>query len=188
MILGLPVLSTKRKTRTLSTLCLIGCVLFLCSTVFPFLLEYRGTESWFATDVVSYLSFKSSTQHEALGEPSGPVAELWFGDYWVKVSACGVGYLPVFVSMFAAQVVTLIAGVIFVFIRRRFLAIVSTVLSLTEVALMTYVNVSFNQEIWSHNTQVGYWLAFPSFFVFLFVSILSFVWIKGKKEGNIKAV
>jgi hypothetical protein len=169
-------------------LCLVGCVLFLCSTVFPFLLEYRGTEFWFATDIVSYWSFKSSTQREALGEPSGPVAELWFGDYWVKMSAYGVGYLPAFVSMFAAQVLTLIAGAFFVFIRRRFLAIVSTVLSSTVVALMTYVNVSFKQEMWSHDTQIGYWLAFPSFFVFLFVSILSFVWIKGKNEGNIKTV
>ena len=90
--------------------------------------------------------------------------------------------------MFAAQVLTLIAGAVFVFVRRRFFAIVSTVLSLTVVALMTYVNVSFNQELWSHDTQVGYWLAFPSFFVFLFVFILSFVWIKGKNEGNIKTV
>jgi hypothetical protein len=154
---------------------LVGCVLFLCSTVFPFLLEYRSTEFWFATDTVSYWSFKSSTQPEALGEPRGPVAELWFSNYWVKVGAYGVGYLPVFVSMFAVQVLTLIAGAVFVFIRRRFLAIVSTVLALTVVALMTYVNVSFKQEIWSHNTQVGYWVAFPSFFVFLFVSILSFV-------------
>jgi len=168
-------------------MCSIGCVLFLCSTVFPFLLEYRSTEFWFATDVVSYWSFKSSTQHEALGEPRGPVAELWFNDYWVKISAYGVGYLPVFVSMFAVQILTLMAGVVFVFIRRRFLAIGSTLLSLMVVASMTYVNVSFNQEIWSHNTQVGYWLAFPSFFVFLFVSILSFVWIKEKNEGNIKA-
>lgn len=53
---------------------------------------------------------------------------------------------------------------------------------------MTYVNVSFKQEIWSHDTQVGYWLAFPSFFVFWFVSILSSVWIKGENEGNIKMV
>ncbi|HUW47319.1 MAG TPA: hypothetical protein VMW36_01070 [Patescibacteria group bacterium] len=123
-----------------------------------------------------------------MGELSGPVAELWFGDYWVKVGAYGVGYLPVFVSTFVAQVLILIAGVVFVFIRRRFLAVVSTVLSLTVVALMTYVNVSFKQEMWSHDTQVGYWLAFPSFFVFLFVSILSFAWMKEKNEGNIKTV
>jgi len=78
--------------------------------------------------------------------------------------------------------------VVFVFIRRRLLAIVPTLLSSTVVALMTYINVSFKQEMWSHDTQVGYWLAFPSFFVFLFVSILSFVWIKGKNEGNIKTI
>ena len=175
-------MSMKKKTRTLAALSLFGCFLFLGSTVFPFLLEYRRGMFWFASDNVSYWSFKSSTQPTALETPRGAAVESWFYDYWVKIGTYRTEFLlPVLVSMFLGQVVTLITGIVSVFTKRRFLAVAPAILSLIVVALMTYVNMSFKEEPWSHNTQLGYWLAFQSLFVFLFVSILSYVWAKGEK-------
>ena len=172
-----------KKTLTLVALFLFGSFLFLGSTVFPFLLEHRSGEFWFASDDVSYWSFKSSTQHEVLGNPKFPAVDSWFCDYWVKTNAYRTGLLPVLASMFLAQILTLITGVVFLFTKRRFLAIAPAILSSMVIALMTYVNISFSHP-WSNSTEVGYWLAFPSLFVFLFVFILSYVWAERKNEGK----
>jgi hypothetical protein len=164
-------------TRLLVALSLFGLFLFLFSTLFPFLVEYRsGT---FYRDVVSYWSFRSSTQHFALGQPSGPRVESWFYNYWVEIDGYRAGLAAILVSMFLAQIFTLITSLLYIFTKKRPFAVAPVILTSIVIALMTYVNMSLSHP-WSNSIDIGYVFAFPSLLVWLLVSILSYAWKKAR--------
>jgi hypothetical protein len=165
--------SISLRTRVLVALSLFGLFLFLFSTLFPFLLEYRpGT---FYRDVVSYWSFKSSTQHFALGQPSGPTVESWFYNYWVEIDEYRSGLAAILISMFMAQIFTLITNLLYIFTKKRLLAVAPVILASIVIALMTYVNNSFS-HLWSNSIDIGYVFAFPSLLVWFLILILSYAW------------
>jgi ABC-type bacteriocin/lantibiotic exporter with double-glycine peptidase domain len=170
---------TAAKTRVLVILSLFGLLLFLASTVFPFLLEHRTTTWIFARDSVSYWSFKSSTQHFVLGEPRSPTAESWFYSYWVEINEYRTGLAAILVLMFLVQIVTLVTSSVHIFTTNRVLAVASAracvILVSIVIALMTYVNNSVSHP-WSNSIDMGYVSAFLSLLVWLLVSILSYFW------------
>lgn len=157
----------------LVALSLFGLLLFLFSTLFPFLLEYRpGT---FYRDVVSYWSFESSTQHFALGQPSGPTVESWFYNYWVEIDEYRTGLAAILISMFLAQIFTLITSLLYIFTKKRPFAVAPVILGSIVITLMISVNNSVS-HLWSNSFDYGYMFAFPSLLIWLLVSILSYAW------------
>ena len=160
------------KTRALVALSLFGFFLFLVSTVFPFLLEHRTTTWVFAHDDVFYWSFKSSTQHFALGEPMFPVVESWFYNYWTEINGYQTGLAAILVSMFLVQILTLITSLAYAFTKKSLLAIAPVILASIVIALMTYVNMSLSHP-WSNSIDIGYVFSFPSLLVWFLVVILS---------------
>ncbi len=165
---------TAAKTRVLVILSLFGSLLFLASTVFPFLLEHRYTTWIFARDEVSYWSFKSSTQHLVLGEPKSPPAESWFYSYWIEINE-QTGLAAVLVLMFVFQIITLVTSAVYTFTRKRPLAVASVILVSIVIALMTYVNNSVRHQ-WSNSIDIGCVFGFLSLLAWLLVSILSYFW------------
>jgi hypothetical protein len=114
-------------------LSIFGCLLFLCSVIFPFLYQDLGSfipEDW---DQTSYWSFKSSTQ-QVRSLRLFQTVEYWFGDYWAKEYDYRSELLTVFVIMLVAQILTLITGVASVLLNGKILA--PAVLCLMVIASM----------------------------------------------------
>jgi hypothetical protein len=165
------------KTRALVALFLFAFFLFLISTVFPFLLEHRTTTWVFAQDDISYWSFKSSTQHLVLGEPTFPKVESWSYNYWIEIDRYQTGLAAVLLSMFLVQILTLITSSAYTFTKKRLLTVAPVILASIVIALMTCVNTSLSHP-WSNSIGIGYVFAFPSLLVWLLVAILSYAWKK----------
>jgi hypothetical protein len=172
-----PVTSLDTLRRAVIT---FGCLLFLCSMVFPFaLVEHKFTidvitpADW---DTTYFWSFRSSTQQFRAGILHGTV-EYWFNDYWAKEYDYRPELLTVFVIMLAAQILTLTTGAASIFFNRKILAPV--VPCLMTITLMVYIATSL--EYW-HSYQQGYWITYPSMFLFIIAFILSVV--TNRKQTN----
>jgi hypothetical protein len=78
--------------------------------------------------------------------------------------------------MFVAQVLTIITGIASILIRRRVIALAPVVLCLTVTILMIYTNVRLQESnVGLNPLQQGYWLTYPSLFLFLSGFILGLV-------------
>lgn len=152
---------------------ILGCLLFLGSSIFPFLHEIRAASIIPEdSDRTSYWSLKCSTQQVRSLFPYQTV-EYWFYDYWVKEYAYRSELPLVFVFMLAAQILTLITGIASVFLKKRLLALAPAILCPMVTALMVYVSTSFRS--WEISYQQGYWLTYPSMLFFIAAFTLSLV-------------
>ena len=152
---------------------MLGCLLFLSSTILPFLHEIRPASIIPEdSDRTSYWSLKCSTQ-QVRSLFLYQTVEYWFYDYWVKEYAIRSELPLVFVFMLLGQILTLITGVASVFLYKKILALAPAILCPTVTALMVYVGTSFRS--WEISYQQGYWLTYPSMLLFIAAFTLSLV-------------
>jgi len=159
---------------------LIGCLLFLCSMLFPF---YHFIFPTMIEHVsVYYWSYKSAVQTYWLSPPFGTpqsILEYWFCDCWFGDTLMkGFGLSWVLVFMFAAQVIILGTGITSIFNSKRILALVPTIMCPIVIGLMVYTNLRLSHlNLTMDLYQLGYWLTYPSTALF----IVSFL-IKAKSD------
>jgi hypothetical protein len=73
----------------------------------------------------------------------------------------------------------MITGIASIFTRRRVLALAPVLLCLTDTILMIYTNVRLQESnIGLNPLQQGYWLTYPSMFLFIIAFILTLVTTK----------
>jgi len=159
----------------------IGCLLFLCSMLYPFYHFIFPTmiEQSFS---VYYWSYKSSGPIYWLSPPFATpqsFLEYWFCDYWFGDTFMkGFGLSWVLVFMFAAQVIILGTGITSIFNSKRILALVPTIMCPIVIALMVYTNLRLSHlNLTMDFHQLGYWLTYASTALF----IVSFL-IKAKSD------
>jgi hypothetical protein len=85
--------------------------------------------------------------------------------------------------MFIAQILTLVTGIASIFASNRTVALIPVILCPTAIALMVYVNMKISENLGWFSYQQGYWLTYPSTFLFLFAFILS-LYVKKKNDGR----
>lgn len=153
-------------------LSMIGCLFFLCSLIFPFLFVSRPASQFMVDwDNTYFWSFKSST-HQIRSFFLNQTLEYWFYDYWVRESAFRSDLLVVFSLMFVVQILTLLAETASILINRRVLPLVPAILCPIVTALMVHVGTSYEFSI---SYQLGYWLTYPSMFLFIIAFMLTLV-------------
>lgn len=149
----------------------IGCLLFLCSMLYPFyhFIFPTMTEQRFS---VYYWSYKSAVQTYWLRPPFATpqsISEYWFCDYWfVDTFMNGFGLSWVLVFMFAAQIIILGTGITSIFSSKRILALVPTIMCPIVIALMVYTNLRLSHlNLTTDFYQLGYWSTYPSTALFI---------------------
>jgi hypothetical protein len=162
---------------------IIGCLIFLYSVTSPFLcstfvVPVPAIHIPEYGEIISshFWSFKSCNSIHSLISMSNVNTEHQFLDYWGTCYMYDPELCLIFVFMFTFQILTLVTGIASVFTRRRALALTPVLLCLAVIVLMTYVNTEFYRwNLQVNSIQQGYWLAYPSMFLFLFSSIVNMV-------------
>jgi hypothetical protein len=149
----------------------IGCILFLCSMLFPFYhcIFLSMTEQSFS---VYYSSYKSTVQIYWLRPPFGTpqriseywLCDYWFGDYFVEEFKLSWMLVLVFIT----QITALATGVASILINRRILALIPAITCPMVTVLMMCVSASlFKPNLAVDVYQLGYWLTYPSLALFI---------------------
>lgn len=169
-------------------LAMIGCFFLFFSTIFPFYHTIRYSQLAQRVSSIDFWSFKSEIHHYAsntfLLDSPYRFEQFWFIDYW---SNNYYGYLLIsgfpwiFVSMFLAQIIALVAGTVSVFVNRRAFAAAPAVLCPTVVILMIYSTLGLEGNLWN-SYKPGYWLTYPSIPMFLLSFILSLAIKRNSKK------
>lgn len=163
------------------TLSLLGCLFFVFSFVYP-LAHGQGVpghgpvESWRETSVWSY-------RYERRGRFFEDT--LWFFNYWFGGYLVGQNVsfslmsISVSISVFVFQILTLLFGTASIVSKRRSMLIVSmllsgAVLTLTMCMRQILLSIGFSMfPLMFPELQLGYYVMFPSFVLFLSATVLS---------------
>jgi len=163
---------------------IVGCLVFLFSILSPFchsvpftIPEMRATEY--------YWSFKVDIYANHLGGHHIS-RQYWFIDYWFDSYSGSWSFLSltwVLISIFVAQILTLMAGVTPILSNREVLALAPMALCSAVMVLM----MNFCQEL-SGNTdstyyEKGYWFTCLSLLVFLIAFITNLA-VRKKQKKN----
>jgi len=142
-----------------------SCGMFLVSFLFPFLqfpVRFFDSKRY----LITYWSYKSVIEPDFLSTEQR--TELSFGNYWFyswyyPPSPQFLGFSWVLVSMFSAQVVTFLTGVVSLFTKWRQLPALSAVSCLLVISTMIYTWTRVQNYIWGFATyQLGYWVTYLS--------------------------
>jgi hypothetical protein len=165
-------ISILRKTPAI-----LGCLLFLFSVIYPlyynmFITLAGGGSTYYWSYELTMKWFVIVVLHSE---------QYWFSNYWFSsYGAVGFGLPWIFISMFALQVLTLIFGVASVIFDRRIVSFAPVLFSLAVMALMIYTGEILTEHAFYGEYQLGYYLIYPSFIVFLSAFVLNEV-IKKKQ-------
>ncbi len=170
--------------KSISLLALVvtiaGSLFFLGSIISPFLYERHATsgiEEDF--DLSDYWSFRSFTS-QVRGLRVSQIVDVWFYDNWLKQYSIRSELLPIFVSIFLAQILTLIIAVASTYVNKRSLASVPVILCSIVIALMTYVGST--RRYWEISYQLGYWFAYPAMILF-FCALISKILLRKEEKA-----
>jgi hypothetical protein len=152
---------------------LLGCLLFLFSFISPFY-HFTSQTQIEAHYSIYYWSFKSEVQIYELSHFAG-LKQYWFFDYWLNsFSGWNLGLEWMLISMLAAQILTIASSIASVIANRRVPALAAIVSCLATTALMIYVNTRiYNASFYLNSYEQGYWLTYPSMFLFITASALN---------------
>ncbi len=166
-------------------LLLLGCLVFLLSMISPFYLLHAPGMSFpiCSNSLTYYWSFKSFNEKveflnfpPIVPDPQETLTEYWFSDCWYSDYFIErLDLSKTLMAMFALQILTLLAGGISIFARSRLFALFPTVLCIAVILTMIHACVIFSSTYALDNRQQGYWLTYPSLFLFLSASIMSAV-------------
>jgi hypothetical protein len=157
--------------KKLTAFKVIGFLVFLCSVILPFMSanSLGGRGNFDSVHQSQFWSFRSFTEHSLYNVIFG-TEDYWFYDYWFKLHVSGLELL----FMFVVEILTLFTSLASIFIKKRNFALAPVVLCLMVIALMVYVGEigPIQRTMPPYTYQLGFWLTFPSLFVFLAVFIL----------------
>jgi len=150
----------------------LGCVLFVVSSIFPFYTYSTGNELEYS--VIRLWSFRNDSRtYNMLGESVRNQLSLfnyWFSSHF-NLSEVRISWvLPL---LFVIQVLTLAFGVTSLIFKKRILSFAPVLLNLTAILLMMYTNWVVNPSYPSVITgwyQLGYYLVYASLVAFLLAS------------------
>jgi hypothetical protein len=166
-------------------LVILGCLLFLFSVVYPFyFMSMHSMEYW----GVTYWSYKADVTEVTISRFS---SQSWFFGYW---SNANIFYIDgpwtswILLAMFVIQTVALAFGCASLVANRRIILFVPVCLSLTVLALMSYVGYRLTSyygysSYYAGGYQLGYYLVYPSLAMFLFAFLLNEV-TKNRQTTN----
>ena len=150
-------------------LVVIGCLVFLFSTISPFFLSIgvlSGTSNY-------YWSYR----RDLYGNFGGKY-QFWFVNNWEYTGSAKMSLA--LVSMFIFQVLTLASAIGSFFFNERILSFASVVLCLDVLFLMLYTI----GRLYDGEYQQGYYLIFPSLALFTSAFIVNEVTKKQQKSAR----
>jgi hypothetical protein len=160
----------------------IGCLLFLCSMLFPFYHSIFYTTMIARPPMIEqsfsvyYWSYKSTVQTYRLRPPSGTpqrILEHWLCYYWFRgyfIRELRLSWM--LVLMLITQIAALATSVASILINRRILALIPAITCPMVSVLMICASASlFKSNLAMDFYQLGYWLTYPSTALF----IISFI-------------
>lgn len=172
--------------RLEKSLAVLACFVFVFSILRPFyhvdyvflsqIPERRG----FYSNV--FWSFKAQYQGSALYWDSSwssyAVHVYWFFDYGFYDDLPGPTLSPIFLLILAAQILTLVMGILFILKRGSVYALIGTILCLLVTISMAYVKLfhlgpTASATITVNSFEIGFWLTILSVFLFLSLFIVS---------------
>jgi len=148
---------------------LIALFVFLFSVLSPFYhISLSGFEYWDGT----YWSYKADHTIVLYARSS---SQSWFFDYWFDannlsyISGLWISWVPL--AIFVVQALTLAFGCASFVTNRRIISSVPVCLSLTVLALMSYVGSRLSPN-YVGGYQLGYYLVYPSVALFALAFVL----------------
>jgi len=169
----------------------VACGLFLVSALFPFYTATYGLGPEEDRCRVTYWSFKATIAYERIGYvwTVWKIETVLFSNYWFaqrtpySPTPSEVGVSWALVTLFFAQILTLIVGLVSPFLKKWKLQIIPVISSLLVILLMIYVQVGkWWGRIFSH--ELGYWLTYLPTLLYLLAFILRFA--SAHRENVIK--
>ena len=159
------------------TLQFCACLLLLLSVFQPitsitYLVSSWGNARVFTEVKVSYWSYKAIVN---IGQVS-----YFFNDYWFNDNNGALimpsSFSPFFITIFFSQIATVALGLISLMVRKmRVLSLVSSLVVLISIIrLFLDIDTEIGGFVRSVEHGLGYWLTFPSVFLFLLASVLYF--------------
>lgn len=152
-------------------LTLVAVFVFLFSVVSPY---YHITFGGIETSDATYWSYKAYYSAFTLGFIS---SQSWGFDYWFDannlsfIGGLWMSWIPL--TMFVIQTLTLAFGCVSLAINRRIILSVPVCLSLTVLALMSYVGYRLSSANYGGGYQLGYYVVYPSVVLFAFAFVLT---------------
>lgn len=165
-------MNENRIFRILSKTLLLGAFfIFLASALSPFLnISNPGIMHEYGY-AVFYWSYKSEVTHWSLGHfPKTEV--IFFNDYWFAPlwynppSTAFFGLSWILVAAFVAQLLTLCSSIAALLTRQRKLLLLPLFTCISVIFLTTYAEEQISRMRYGPIFDQGYWLAFPSAFLF----------------------
>jgi hypothetical protein len=145
----------------LSAFCLVAI-----SVVEPFFATDLILSSWWESQVITKVSL-SYWSYKAVINPGHQ--QVFFIDFWFShfpIPMFQPQISVAFIELFLAQVLTLAAGLLSLAVKRIGIRIVPFLSSITVTVLMNHA-YSATVTHFSSIYQLGYWLMYPSIFLFL---------------------
>jgi hypothetical protein len=167
---------------------LLGCSFFLLSMILPFhFLDIPGmsfpVHSEYSTYYWSFrllnrrVSFPTELPTDSRIYAPPIWTDNWFLDCWFHDNFINrLSLSNILITLFALQILTLITGIVSLFVKKSFFALVPTTLCFTVIWFMNYTCATFSFITDASDVrQLGYWLAYPSMLMFLFSFVASIV-------------
>lgn len=160
-------------------LTLVACALFLFSALLPFLTVPYFSITEENAYSVTYWSYMSTITYTTLGL-ARKNENVIFTNYWFAQrkphsppTPSELGVSSVLVTMFLAQLLTLTAGLVSLFLKKWIVQVIPAISSLSVILLMIYALVHAQKDnMGISNCELGYWLTLPFMFLYLIAFIL----------------
>jgi hypothetical protein len=162
---------------------ILGCLLFLLSILFPFC-SYYPILTFDDKLICYYWSFKSSTHifytlERYIVRIPNRVVDYWFYEYWFSHLSVFEPWILIF--MFIIQILTVATGIVSIFNTMRGIILCPVILCSIVLVLMIAIT-SIDYYLIFGSYQLGYWLIYPSLFLFLLNFIMS-LYFKKKAQS-----
>lgn len=177
-----------RFSRFLSDTILVStCCLLLISMVEPFLTTNLVRSTWRNLPVITNVSV-TYWSYKAIVSVGNYHELLIFNNYWFNQNEDAPivirDILIFLITMFLTQISTLVLGLLSLFLGKKELRIIPLISSGIAVILMIRIYMELTATLISSiKYEAGYWLIYPSTFLFLFAFILSFT-VKERKTTS----
>lgn len=152
----------------------IGCLLFLCSMLFPFYHSSLYTIARTRALSVYYWSYKFTVQTYWSAPWGRGISEYWLCDYWFARARAPPYFVKessvpwMLVLMFISQIVALTTGVASILMNRGILSLIPAIMCPMVSVLMICVSAGlFKLNLAVGFYQLGYWLTYPSTALFI---------------------
>lgn len=155
---------------------------FICSVLYPFMrVQLLGIVTFTgAPGPTTFWSFKTNSIFYRTPDNPGPpiITELWFWDCWnqyttYRTKELGLGINNVLISMFGAQVLTLLLTASAILKLKTHLHLSAAIVNVFTIFCMWLASRAFITSNYMYAFEAGFWLTLASATLFLAAAILS---------------